>query len=256
MNRIHSHIKSKEHFDAIWNDTLDLYSKYFSNNLSNVFAYTFKLKGFLTFLYQNVDFNSEFQDNETNALLSSGDALLQHANVDRFTPQLHTAFNNYLYGLCAYEKRKKNIKSEKISSFFLENYSNMTKEQKSLVVLPFDINVLSEDFFSDFYPSIRTNIISFLLDKGLVNYNPNYEVIFLKKHNITNEEIESINLAGSLSQVSHNLKQVSDLTSKLSQLVDNLSKDREYLEVRLVELQDFIEKQNKEGMNGYLLTWH
>lgn len=256
MNRIVSHVKSKQHFDAIWNNVLDTYSKYFSNNLPNSFAYTFKLTGFLNYIYSNRNIDSIESFPNVQNVISCQNQLLDHASSTTFTPSLNNLFVAYVDSLLVFEKRKKTISTDKICTFFLESYRSMNDDHKNTVVLPFTVDEILNQMLSDFYPSVVRAFTFFINSKQLAIYNNKYNVTFLKKHNITNDDLESINSPAKYVDLISNTEGILQSLSHLSTLVNSLIIDKEYIELKYAELEAKIEKQEKEGMNGYLLTWH
>lgn len=256
MNRIISHVKSKQHFDDIWNNVLDFYSRYFSNNLPNSFAYTFKLKGFYNYIYSNINVDSLDSFPAVQNVISNQNHLLNYASNTQFTPELNTAFIAYIDSLLVFEKRKKTISTNRICTFFLESYRSMNDDEKNKIFLPFTLEEVFNNLLPNFYPSARSSFVSFVSSKGLATYNSKYDITFLKKHNVTNEDLKNINIPINYTDVLSNTQGILKSLSDLSNIVNSLIIDKEYLELKFTELESIMEKQQKEGINGYLLTWH
>lgn len=260
MNRIQSHIKSKQHFDEIWNNRLDFYSTYFANNLPNSFAYHFRLKNFSNLLLTTVDLNSIDSSTTYASFITRYQSLLSFQNAVDYTSSLDAELSSYFEILVNYEDRRKKIPSvEKLRSFFHDVYLSITPQQKNTIVFPFAVDLVIDFFFADFYPSIQSSIKTFFIKNNLIVHNSKLGITFLKKHNITNEDLEIINKNSLISfdgysdNVLNNAKVSLDL---LFNAVDNLNNDKKFLESKVIELQNKIDKDQKEGFNGYLLTWH
>jgi hypothetical protein len=248
MIKVYSHIDSKSHFNALWNDRIDNFVKYFANTKNLLIAYNFKYFGFISSLYQSVLNNrvDNFSQDDLNLYLSD----------DISSTVLIDLYKNY-------EHRKKSVKSYKLNDY-LATLQNHTVDSNSIII-PDNLEFFSHNFLYPLYPSVRKSFMDFLISKDLLVVNKKNFSLTLKKYNCTVSDISSINSLASHVKVNHlqhelNFKQVLE---KVDDTVSSLLNDKQYLEehikilsMHIDDLNKKIETQQQEGLNGYLLTWH
>lgn len=248
MIKVYSHIDSKSHFNALWNDRIDNLSKYFSNTKNLLIAYNFKYFSFITQLYNSVINNKIDQLSE------------DHLNV-YLNQNTDPLFLINLYK--DYESRKKSVKSDKLNQY-LSTLEDHTLDNDS-VIIPDSLEFFAYNFFYLFYPSVRQSLIDFLLSKDLITVNKKTFSLTLKKYNCTVNDIATINSSASHSKVNRLQKELNfkQVLESVDDTVSSLVNDKYYLEEHIQilskhidELNKRIQTQEQEGVNGYLLTWH
>ena len=249
MTKVYSHIESTSHFDTIWNEQVDRYSKYFSYTKNLAFAYQFKYTAYIYKLYQACvsDTVSNMSQIDLNMFL----------NQDTNYLQLMSMFN-------LYEPRKKKVKEEKYQ-VFSQTYDTLSNSDKSVVYVPVNLDFYTQDNLSALYPSVRASMVDFLVSKDLVTYDAKTSSLALRKYKCNIQDVATINSKASHSQVydyqqTVNLKEV---LNKIDSTFNSLQQDKQYLEDHIKILSRSIDtlnaklqSQEQEGINGYLLTWH
>jgi hypothetical protein len=266
MNFINSHIRSVDHFNEVWNNKIQLYKLYFSNNLATNFAYHFKYRGFLSFLY-NIDLSEQNNpeiERHKSAYLSLNEVYSKQQSYDS---SLANALDGYCSILNIYEKRRKSAPSDvKKENFFNNIYLNISQEDRNKVVLPLGIDSVLSSMFDSFYPSLLSSFIGFLNKNNLLSYNSKLDITYLLEYKVTNNDLAEINSLSNIAKFENILtlsedkkniyKLLCDHLSANQSIVDILVKDKEYLESKIIDLYDQIENNKKQGQNGYFLTWH
>jgi len=131
-----------------------------------------------------------------------------------------------------------------------------------------DVTDFCSNFFPGTLPSINKVFMDYLLYKKIVNVFGTYSkrFIVLKQWQLSQQDISTIiNKINILDQKTNNnfsetIKNYIFITDKT---IDNYKVDQEYLlsivdslSKRVIELESTLEIQQKEGINGYLLSWH
>jgi hypothetical protein len=248
MIKVYSHIESKSHFDALWNDRIDYLSTYFANTKNLLIAYNFKYFNFITKLYNSVLDNTldSFSQYDLNIYLS-----------DQTVPS--DLINLYK----EYETRKKSVNSNKLDQYVSTLQDHVV--DKDFVIIPESYSFFPNNFFYSLYPSARQSLFDFLLKNELLVVNKKTFSITLKKYSCTIKDISTINSFTSYVKVDYLQKQ-SNFKQVLESIDDTISSllvDKYYLEEHIQILSKHIdtlnkkiETQSQEGVNGYLLTWH
>lgn len=267
MNRSISHIKSVDDFNLIWNSRIDLYSVYFSQTLACSLALSLGFFGFLRSLYS--DIASRGLDSltiEPHHISVYTSPLLAKVSYTEFNEQLGNSIYHLIDVLNYYEVRKKYPKREKISDFVLNQYSPSEQDSVS-IILPFSREDIYAMFFQDLYPSLSVSLVSFLESKFLFSINKKNTFTFMQKYEMNNEDLSLINHSLSnadLNSANENANLricslVAELYSELNILSNSYSallRDKAYLELKVKNLYDLVDLEKKQGINGYLRTWH
>jgi len=248
MIKVYSHIDSKSHFNALWNDRIDNLSKYFSNTKNLLIAYNFKYFSFITQLYNSVINNKIDQFSEDHLSIYLNDQTVSFDLVNLYKE---------------YEARKKSVNSNKLSEY-VSTFENHVVDKDS-VIIPESLDFFAYNFFYLLYPSVRQSLIDFLLSKDLITVNKKTFSLTLKKYNCTVNDIATINSSASHSKVNRLQKELNfkQGLESVDDTVSSLVNDKYYLEEHIQilskhidELNKRIQTQEQEGVNGYLLTWH
>ena len=248
MIQVYSHINSKNHFNALWNDRIDNLSKYFLNTRNLLIAYNFKYFSFITQLYNSVINNKIDQ--------FSQDHLSVYLNQNTDPLFLINLYKDY-------DSRKKSVKPDKLNQY-LSTFEDHTLDNDS-VIIPESLDFFAYNFFYLLYPSVRQSLMDFLLSKDLITVNKKTFSLTLKKYNCTVSDIATINSAASHSKVNRLQKELNfkQVLESVDDTVSSLVNDKYYLEEHIQilskhidELNKRIQTQEQEGLNGYLLTWH
>lgn len=250
MTNIHSHVKSLDHFDEFWNKKIDLCSSHFRNNITVAYLYNFNITTFLrslsdSYLADTQPLNDLYMQKHTKySAFTLDEFLASYA-------ELHSFYANF-------QARKKTVTTTKLDQF-VQKYNALDIQQKQETILPYTVDELFSLILSSFYPSVRFSIRNFFLDTDLVVFDKKTSSVLVRNFRPNNQNFEAMNknssfhLVNSFSSNSNDLKEV---LSSISDLFDSLQKDNDYLEQHVNQLNQKIDKHDKEGMNGYLLTWH
>lgn len=131
-----------------------------------------------------------------------------------------------------------------------------------------DIAGFSATFFSGVIPSIAKSILEYMSFKKIINVAGSSAKRFLiiKPYDFSDADVNAINQK-IISYSEQNYSTLSDAVKNYmaitDQTISNYKLDQEYLvhmidslSKRVVDLEQALETQQKEGINGYLLSWH
>jgi hypothetical protein len=163
----------------------------------------------------------------------------------------------------SFQLRKKTVPASKLEQF-VQHYESLDAQSKERTVLPYNVDELFSLFFTSLYPSVRSSVRDFLLNNNLVVFDKKLSAVYVKTFTPNIKSLQVMNKNSSQSLVSSfgsdfiesGSVDLQKMFSFVLNLVENLKNDNEYLERHINGLNERMDRQDKEGMNGYLLTWH
>jgi len=250
MMNIYSHIKSVDHFDQVWNKKISLFSKHFENQPVIACLYSFNITFFLRALADSTIGVSD-QIPQNDIIIHE-----EYCKMDLKTFMINPI--GILSFYMRYQPRKKSITQKRLDAFN-DSYQSLTVAQKKAVVLPYFFNDFFNIIFASFYPSVRISLLTFMFKNGIivsdksnafvtvVPYHPNTEQIFTMNKSSTSLVYDTM-LSDS--------KDVFDVLKSMQSYIENLIKDNNFVQSSYESLLTKTELQDKQGINGYLMTWH
>jgi hypothetical protein len=146
----------------------------------------------------------------------------------------------------------------------LDSYNNSLYSNDDYWIYPFSKKKFVETFFQDFMPSFQTELVSYLTDK-LPAFQQigagSGSAIIIRDVNINSQVLlDDINNACSLESKIKTLSSALITAEKIlnSQAadIDFLNNHIEDLSRAIYNLSHELDKERKQGMNGYYKTWH
>lgn len=250
MMNIYSHIKSIDHFDQVWNKKVSLFGKHFENRPVIACLYSFNITFFLRALADStIGVSDQIPQSHINAHE-------EYCKMDLETFMNHQASALGFY--MKYQPRRKPVTQKRLDAFN-DSYQSYTAAQKKAVVLPYSSKDFFNIIFASFYPSVRISLFNFMFqnriivaDKSdafvtVVPYHPSTEHILIMNKFSTSLVYETM-LSDS--------KDVFDVLKSMQSYIENIIKDNNFVQSSYESLLRKIELQDKQGINGYLMTWH
>lgn len=250
MTHVHSHIKSVDHFDQLWNSKVKLFREYFVNTPLIAFAHRFNITSFIRSLSDSLFGLRESVNENHLQSFSTYNSYNTKSFIDNYTHIISFLLN--------FEPRKKTISAEKLNTFVNE-YDLLSNQDRKLIILPYQLEEFVEILFCDFYPSVCSSFQSFMVENNIMYSDKKNKMVYIKNFTPTNDQIMSINSSASFvlkSNFASNFIAFDTAIQQITNLVNSLMSDNAYLENRINQISKELEKQNKEGINGYLMTWH
>lgn len=250
MMDIHSHIKSVDHFDQIWNKKVSLFSKHFENRPVVACLYDFNITFFLRAL---ADSMIGVSDQIPQSDINTHEAYCK-MNLEAFMNCRDVAFNFYM----RYQPRKKPVTQKRLDAFNV-SYQSLTAAQKKAVVLPYFFNDFFNIIFGSFYPSVRISLLSFMFKNKIIVPDKSNKFVTIVPYDPSNEHIFTMNKSSTslaYDTMLSDSKDVFDVLKSMQSYIENLIKDNNFVQNSYESLLKKMELQDKQGINGYLMTWH